>query len=157
MNKEIEERLVQLSKTDFGEKYNLKVNLSDIEEIPINDFDEIKNMLFSGKAILRIHPASIDGTTFNILSTTFQGYRSLFYTAIMFLGPVVSLVLSFLYSWFWLALLVIAPFVGFRLGRGLYIKVLCQKASESETIFSYLFCAWKITIELPGYGVLTRE
>jgi hypothetical protein len=102
-------------------------------------------------------PVSIDGTTFNIISTPFEKRLSTVYTLIMFLGPIVGIILSFFYSWLWLSLIVIAPFISMKLNKRTYLHALFNRAFNSEIIFSYLFTAGKVTIELPGHEILYKN
>ena len=69
--RESENIITDLINSDFGAKYSLASKIEDIEELPINDFSTIQKLLSSGEAIIRMAPVSIDGTTFNIISTPF--------------------------------------------------------------------------------------
>jgi hypothetical protein len=75
----------------------------------------------------------------------------------MILGPIVGIILSFMYSWYWLSLIVIAPIISMRLNKRAYLHALFNRAFNSEIVFSYLFTAGKVTIELPGHGILYRN
>ncbi|MBW2618126.1 MAG: hypothetical protein JRC92_04560 [Deltaproteobacteria bacterium] len=154
---EIENFIKHLISSDFGAKYSLESKIKDIVEIPFNDFSMLQKSLSSGEAIIRMAPASIDGTTFNIISTPFEKRMSTVYTFITILGPIVGIVLSFVYSWYWLSLTVIVPIVSMKLGKRAYLRALFNRAFNSEIVFSYLFTAGKITIELPGHGILYRK
>ncbi len=155
--KESENIIKDLISSDFGAKYSLKSKIEDIAEIPINDFSMLQKLLSSGKAIIRMAPVSIDGTTFNIIATPFEKRMLTVQTFIMILGPIVGIILSFIYSWYWLSLIVIAPIVSMKLNKRAYLHALFNRAFNSEIIFSYLFTAGKITIELPEHGILYRN
>ncbi len=155
--KDSENIIKDLISSDFGVKYSLKSKIKDIAEIPINDFSMLQRLLSSGEAIIRMAPVSIDGTTFNIISTPFEKRMSTLYTFMMVFGPIVGIVLSFVYSWYWLSLIVIAPIVSMKLNKRAYLHALFNRAFNSEIVFSYLFTAGKVTIELPGHGILYRN
>ena len=155
--KKSENIIKELINSDFGVKYSLKSNIKDIAEIPINDFSMLQKALSSGEAIIRMVPNSIDSTTFNIISTPFEKWMSTIYTFILILGPIAGIVLSFIYSWYALSLIVIAPIVSMKLNKRAYLHALFNRAFNSEIIFSYLFTAGKVTIELAGHGILYRK
>ena len=155
--KESENIIKNIISSDLGVKYFLKSKIEDIAEIPINDFSMLQKSLSSGEAIIRMEPVSIDGTTFDIISTPFEKRMSTIYTFIMILGPIVGIVLSFIYSWYWLSLIVITPIVSMKLNKRIYLHALFNRAFNSEIVFSYLFTAAKVTIELPEHGILYRK
>ena len=134
--KESENIIKELINSDFGVKYSLKSNIEDITEIPINDFSMLKQLLSSGEAIIRMAPVSIDATTFNIISTPAEKRMSTIYTFILILGPIAGIFLSFIYSWYWLSLVVIAPIVSMKLNKRAYLHALFNRAFNSEIIFS---------------------
>ena len=125
--KESEDIVKDLISSVFGVKYSLKSKIEDIAEIPINDFSMLQKSLSSGEAIIRMAPVSIDGTTFNIISTPFEKRMATVYTFIMILGPIVGIVLSFIYSLYWLSLIVIAPIVSMKLNKRAYLHVTSQQ------------------------------
>ena len=149
--------IMDLLNSDFGAKYSLACKIEDIEELPVKDFSMIQKLLSSGEAIIRMAPVSIDGTTFSIISTPFEKRLSTLYSSIMILGPIVGIILFFMYSWYWLSLIVIAPIISMRLKKRAYLHALFNRAFNSEIVFSYLFTAGKVTIEFPGHGILYRN
>lgn len=155
--KESENTINKIINSDFGIKYSLKSKLEEIIEIPIKDFPKIQNLISSGEATMRMAPVSIDGTTFDIIATPFENRISTIYMVIGFLGPIAGIILAFIYSWLWLLLVVVAPIVSMKLNKKTYLHALFNRAYNSEIIFSYLFTAGKITIELPGYGILYKN
>ncbi|MBA4390785.1 MAG: hypothetical protein C0399_07590 [Syntrophus sp. (in: bacteria)] len=155
--KKSENIIMDLINSDLGAKYSLACKIEDIEELPVNEFSMIQKLLSSGEAIIRMAPVSTDGTTFNIISTPFEKRLSTLYSSIMILGPIVGIILSFVYSWYWLSLIVIAPIISMRLNKRAYLHALFNRAFNSEIVFSYLFTAGKVTIELPGHGILYRN
>lgn len=155
--KNTENHIMNIISSDAGKKYSLKSKIKDIVEIPINDFSTLQKLLSSGEAIIRMAPASISDTTFDIISTPSEKFISTVYTSIMILGPIIGIVLSIIYSWYWLSLIVIAPIVSMKLNKRTYLYALFNRAFNSEIVFSYLFTARKVTIELPGHGILYRN
>ncbi|OQY01892.1 MAG: hypothetical protein B6I26_02705 [Desulfobacteraceae bacterium 4572_130] len=155
--KESENIIMDIINSDFGSKYSLVSNIGDIEELAINNFSMIQKLISSGEAIIRMAPVSIDGTTFNIISTPFEKRLSTLYTVVMIIGPIIGIILSFMLSWYWLSLIVIAPIISIKFNKKAYLHALFNRAFNSEIIFSYLFTAGKITLELPEYGILYRN
>lgn len=155
--RESENIIMELINSDFGAKYSLASKIEDIEELPINDFYTIQELLSTGVAIMRMAPVSIDGTTFNIISTPFEKRLSTLYSSTMILCPIVGIILSFMYSWYWLSLIVIAPIISMKFNKRAYLHALFNRAFNSEIVFSYLFTAGKVTIELPKHGILYRN
>ena len=71
--------------------------------------------------------------------------------------PIIGIILSLMYSWYWLSLIVIAPIIGIKLNKKTYLHALFNRAFNSEIIFSYLFTVGKVTIEFPQHGILYRN
>lgn len=67
--KKSEDIIMELINSELGNKYSLAYKIEDIEELPVNEFTIVQKLLSSGEAIIRMSPGSIDGTTFNIIST----------------------------------------------------------------------------------------
>ena len=155
--KQSEKIIIELIDSEFGIKYNLESKIESIEELPINDFSEIQKLLSSGEAIIRMAPVSVDGTTFNIISTPLEKQLSTLYSCIMFVGPIAGIALSIIFSWYWVSLILIAPIISIKMGKRVYLHVLFNRAFNSEIIFSYLFTAGKVTIEFPEHGILYRN
>lgn len=154
--KKSENVIMGLIYSDLGVRYSLACKVNDIKELPVNEFYTIQKMLSNGQAIIRMAPVSIDGTTFNIISRPSEKWLSAFYSFVMILAPVIGIVFSFIFSWHWLLLAIIAPIVSMRFKKRAYLQAIINRAFNSEIIFSYLFTASKITIELPGHGILYR-
>ena len=149
--------IMELINSGLGEKYSLAYKIEDIEELPVKEFSTIQKLLSSGEAIVRKSPSSIDSTTFEIISTPTEKRLIKLYMSITYFGPIIGIILSFVHSWYWLSLIVIAPIVGMSLSKKTYLHALFNRAYNSEIIFSYLFTAGKVTIELPDHDILYRN
>ncbi|MCK5607446.1 hypothetical protein KAR91_36515 [Candidatus Pacearchaeota archaeon] len=149
--------ITELINSEPGIKYNFESKIEAIKELPINNFSEIRKLLTSGKAIIRIAPISVDSTTFNLISTPLEKRLSTLFSSIIIIGPIAGIALSIIYSWYWSSLVLIAPIFSIKMGKRVYLHALFNRAFNSETIFSYLFTAGKITIELPEHGILYRN
>lgn len=155
--KKSENLIRNLVSSELGLKYNLSTKLEDIPEIPINNFLELKKSLSSGQAILRMAPLSIDGTTFEIIATPFEQSLFIIFTLSIYLIPISGIILAIIFSWHWLLLILIAPIIlAMRLNKRVYLHALFNSAFSSEIVFSFLFTAGKITLELPEHGILSR-
>jgi len=155
--KDIEDTIMKIIESYLGEKYSFAYKLENIEELPIKDFSIMQDFLSSGQAIIRMAYGSIDGTTFDIISTPTEKWLVKFYMYLTYLGPVIGIILSFMYSWYWLSLIIICPVVGLKLTKKAYLHALFNRAFNSEIVFSFLFTSGNVTIELVGQGMFERE
>lgn len=153
---EIENNIKKLTDSEFGKKYNIVVSLSQLEEIPINSYSKLQELMRSGKAIMRQYPLSTGSGSFDLISTNSEKRLFNFVSFMSFLAPVASIILGLIYSW-WFLLLCIIPVVTTRLGKKIYLHALFNRAANSEIAFCFLFCGNYITVELPGHGIIKRN
>ena len=153
---EIENNIKKLTDSEFGKKYNIVVSLSQLEEIPINSYSKLQELMRSGKAIMRQYPLSTGSGSFDLISTNSEKRLFNFVSFMIFFAPVASIILGLIYSW-WLLLLCIIPVVTTRLGKKIYLHALFNRAANSEIAFCFLFCGNYITVELPGHGIIKRN
>jgi hypothetical protein len=153
----IEQRIKFLANSEFGRKYNIVLSLSQLEDIPINDFRELQALMMSGKAILRQYPLSTGSGTFSIISTNFEKWLFRFYSILTIIIPITGLVLSIIYSWWFLLLFLFHIFFLIPFGKRIYLHALFNRAVISEIAFCFLFCGNCITIELPGHGIISYK
>jgi hypothetical protein len=152
---QIENNIKKLTASDFGEKYNIALELSNIEEIPIKSFEELQELMHAGKAIMRQYPLSTGSGTFTIISTNSERRAFNFISSLTFLLPIAGIILGFIFSW-WFLLLFLAPIFTSRFGKRIYLHALFNRAANSEIAFCFLFCGNCITLELPGHGIIEK-
>lgn len=152
----IEQTIKKLTNSQFGEKFNIVLNLNQIEEIPIDNFEKLQELLRSGSAILRQYPLSTGSGTFDVISTNAEKRSFNLVSALSILIPILGIILSFVYSW-WFLLLVLSPIITTRFGKRIYLRALFNRAANSEIAFCFLFCGNCITLELPGHGIIERK
>lgn len=112
----IEQTIKELTNSEFGDKFNIVLSLNQIEEIPIDNFDKLQELLRSGSAILRQYPLSTGSGTFDVISTNAEKRSFNLVSALSILMPILGIILSFVYSW-WFLLLVLSPIVTTRFGK----------------------------------------
>lgn len=83
----------------FAEKYSSTDNLASIPEIPINDFQDLLNMVRQGDAIVRMAPFSMNSTIFNMLATKIESFVMTAFGLGVYVMPVVGIIMGFLLSW----------------------------------------------------------
>ena len=154
--KQIENDIKKVIASGLGEKYQIVLKLSNIKEIPIDSFEKLQELLSNGKAIMRQYPLSTDSGTFNLVATNLERKLFSLFGSLVFIIPIVGIVLSFIYSW-WFLLFIVSPFLTTRINKRIYLYSIFNRAANSEIAFCYLFCAHCITIELLGYGLITRR
>jgi len=153
---EIENNIKKIKDTEFGKKYNIVLSLSELEEIPIDSFEKLKIAMCSGEAIVRQYPLSTSSSIFNIFSTNVE--KGLFYISqiLNFVMPILGLILSFFYSW-WFLLLIISPIFLTRFGKKVYLNTLFDRVLKSEIVFCFSYCCRLITIEFQSHGIIGRD
>ena len=153
---EIENNMKKIKDTEFGKKYNIVLSLSELDEIPIKSFEQLQGLLRSREAIMRQYPLSISGNIFNLISTSSE--QVLFYVSqlLNYLVPILGIILSFVYSW-WFLLLLPAPIFTTQFGKRIYLKALFDRSVKSEIAFCFLYCCRLITIELPNQGIIGKD
>lgn len=96
----MEEIIDKIVDSEVGWKYNLSSSIADIEEIPFNDFDELREEMARGHVVLRNMPVSIDSTTFKIISTRFEKIVQNLALITNFAVPVAALIGGFFISYY---------------------------------------------------------
>ncbi|MCK4307592.1 hypothetical protein KAW50_05130 [candidate division WOR-3 bacterium] len=153
----MEQKITELINSEVGKKYDLVLSLREIEEIPVNDYGKLQELMRSGEAILRQYPSDISSPTFSIIATPAES--TLFNTispVLTILVPLAGIICSFIFSW-WFLLLLLSPIIGIRFGKRIYLHALFNRSANSEKAFCFLFCSQLITLELPGHGIIWRK
>jgi len=160
--KKVEEQITKLLGSilndgqTFAEKYSSSDNLADISEIPIDDFQELLDMVKQRKAIVRMAPLSMSYEIFDLLATNLENLLLVISGYSIYVFPFAGIAMGYFFSWWFVLLGIVLAVVSSRAGKKVYSRVLFRRAFASETIFSFLFTGGKITLELPGVGILER-
>lgn len=152
----MEQKITDLVNSEFGEKYDFILNLRKIEEIPVNDYGELQELMISGEAVLRQYPLSTASSTFNIIATPAESTLFTIFSALTIIVPLAGLICSFVFSW-WFVLFLLFPILSIRFSKRIYLHALFNRSANSEKAFCFLFCGQFITLELAGHGIITRD
>jgi hypothetical protein len=153
---QIENNIIKLTDSEFGEKYNIVLSLSQLEEISIKSYSKLQELMRSGEAIMRQYPLSSRSGTFSLIATSSEKQLFNFVTYLTFLVPLAAIILGFTYSW-WFLLLLFVPIFTTRSNKRIYLHALFNRAANSEIAFCFLFCGKCITLELPDQGIIKRN
>lgn len=96
----MEEIIDKIVDSDVGWKFNLSSSIADIEEIPFNDFDELREEMARGHVVLRYMAVSRDSTTFKIISTRFEKMVQNLALITNYAVPVAALIGGFFISYY---------------------------------------------------------
>ena len=151
----IDQKICQLLDTGFGDKHNVARSMKDIPELPVDSFEEMRNLLLSGRAIIRQAPMSTGRSIFNLLATSYESKLLTVSTLITYIVPLAGMILAIVVSW-WFAALLLFFFIGTMFSKGHYLRTIINRAVNSELAFCLLFCGGYITIEIPGQGMFNR-
>ena len=125
--------------------------LSEIPDFPYSQFDQLQAAILSGAVQMKRFPFHYDARLFDLLASPFQCFLSTFYTAVaFFLVPLISIVMAFVHSWWWL-LGISAIAVGLSRKKRLYNRVMLSSAFQSEAVFSFLYFVRQVCIISANY------
>ncbi len=153
---DIESTIDTIVNSEFGQRHNVVVKLSEIKEIPISHFSELQSALASGNAVMRQFPLSTCGSTLSIIASPSEKRIIDIMSMSTFVVPIIGIICAFIFSW-WFLLFIIYPLISIAIGKRIYLKVLFDRATNSEKAFCFLFCGRLITLELPGVGIISRQ
>ena len=124
--------------------------INEIPNIPFRSFNELLLGLRARSVILQRFSTHFDNNIFEMVATPFQRNLNTFYVASAFLLPVACAVLAFIYSWWWLAGLLLFPIA---LGRAkkLYNRVVLSAALASELYFCFLYATGQVCITTSNF------
>lgn len=138
---ELCENVTELVNSDLGEKYALKINISDIEEL-YDSFKSYENIikLYHKKHVLIECLALMSSETILIYGLTTQERRRVeCYSWLVYLAPILCLFFVFFHSWVWLLLAPVSGVFFYKLLHKTYYQAIFNKALSSELLFSFLF------------------
>ncbi|WP_438965398.1 hypothetical protein [Flavobacterium sp.] len=117
-------------------------------DIPFKTFNEFKDELTLGNVVIQKFNFGLDSFVVNnIFASKTNIFRFYFYLIMMYLSPVISIILSFIYSFWWLVGVLFFPIIFLKLMKRLYSSYLFYAASNSEIAFSFLFFLREISIK----------
>ena len=96
--------------------------IREIPDVPFQSFEELLSAIRAGSVILQRFSTHFDSNIFEMVATPFQRNLNTLLIGSAFILPVVSVVLAFVFSWWWLFGLLLFPFALGRAKR-LYNRV----------------------------------
>ena len=135
-SKEVERRIYEVI-TIFKERgKNVPVIIQDIPQLPVKNYEELKKRISENKLIIW-SLNNFNSTTFAMLASPFEMFLT--YTKMFFhyLIPIISIVLSFFVSWWFLLGILFFP-LATVFGKRLYASVILHAAYHSELLFCFL-------------------
>lgn|GEM_PF-6013877 len=131
---EVQKKIAAIQSLD--RKGITKLSLDQIPEINEKDWDTLNRKLYAGEPrVQEMTPSPISFQVFAAQSDL-AGFK--FFSALALLIPVSGIVLAFVYSW-WFLVLVLAFPVFTRIAKGFYRTVIFQAVTASEAAFCFLF------------------
>lgn len=151
--KQVENKIAKIINSEYGARHRLFGCVSDIRTLPIDDYDELVDGCRSGQIGLKLAPRSTSSTLFRMIAPKADKSRFTIYAMAALAAPPAGIVLSIMYSaWFLLLLLCVPIFI--KILRIHYRKVVLNLALRSELIFCYLFGNRYIAIEMNDGRIL---
>jgi len=120
-------------------------SVADLGMLPFQSFGELQAAMRDRTAEVRRFSVSPESWAFDAVASGHQRLLNRALITVTFLSPFVSVVLAFLYSWWWLTG-ILALFVGLSRGKKLYNRVVLNAASRSEVIFSFLYFTGQVCV-----------
>jgi len=155
---QIEDNIKKLTASEFGEKHNIVLAFSQLEEIPIDSYSRLQELMWAGEANMRQYPLSTASNVFNLIATESEQLQFNIIMPLSFFMPITAaILLSFIYSWWFSLFSFISIIAPPRLGKRIYLHALFNRAANSEIAFCFLFSGNYITLELPGLGIIKRH
>lgn len=154
----VEKNIDDLGPSGFFEKHDVKFSVSELEEVPYNDFGSLQNELRSGQAIARTSPygEGYPSGMFSLFAIPLQQRFASMVTISSFAAAIIGISLTiFADSWWWL-LLVLLPFVALRRVKAIYTEALFEAIGASEKAFCFAFYGNVITLETPDGTIHSR-
>lgn len=150
MTDSLDEKVAEMVVGLRAKGHPIPQTIAAIPEFPCRTFDELQKALESGRLLLQRFSSDFDNSTFSIFATGGERLLAKHYMVGTVLIPIASVILVFMYSWWWLfgiAFLVI----GFKKTKSLYNSVILRAAFSSETIFCYLYFIRQVSVSTPDY------
>lgn len=124
--------------------------VSELPSFPFSTYEEARTAILSGKILIQRFAFEYLTGVFDILATPIQRAMSTFYLGLTYLGPIVAIVLAFMYSWWFLPGIFLLP-IGMSKMKAHYNHVIFTSALKSELFFCFLYSAKQISLTTPDY------
>jgi hypothetical protein len=141
-----EARIIMVAKGLRSKGHPVPANIGEIQDFPFKNFESLKSSLQSGLFRLSRFSLNYNSDIFTILSTSAQKTAFWFSTLMLWVSPLIFVAMGIFHSWFWLPLVVISPYFGWKNGRSIYSNVLFTSAYQSEAIFCFLYFSRHIAL-----------
>jgi hypothetical protein len=123
----------------------IPAGVHEIPDFPYPSFESLREALRHGKVLLQRFSVNYDSGIFNLFATPIQRSLNTLYFTLGALLPLTSVILAFVYSWWWLAGAV-SLFVALGRSKKLYNRVILSAAMSSELFFSFLYFTGQVCV-----------
>ena len=151
MGSDNKEEKIRTVVQNLNQKGNgIPTQISEIDNFPFRTFPEMKDAIRRGKAILNRLSVHMEMNLFSILASPAEKLMNNFALLIMYGGIIQAVIVSFLYSW-WFMLSAIPLFIiGGKFGKKSYNSAILNSSFESEIIFCFLYYSSQVFIDIPA-------
>lgn len=146
-----EKRIVELIENLKQKDKIIPVTVETIPNIPFSKFEELRQAILSRKILIQRFVFEYLAWLFKILANPVEKFLSNFYIGLSFIGPIVSIILVFTHSWWWLFGIIVFP-ICMSKNKHLYNKVIYASAVNSEVIFCFLYYIRQISLTSIDYS-----
>ena len=147
----VDKALDQLTDAMRQKGHSIPKTIGEVADFPYSQFEGFKGDFFNGKARIYRYRIQHDDTIFGILASRSEKGLLNFYWAFSIIFPIISVVLCFLISWWWL-FGVLGLFAGISRAKRLYNRVIFYSALRSEREFCVLYFSGQICFSLAVDG-----
>jgi len=116
--------------------------------IPFRSYEFLRLSCLTGGIILQRFSFQYEFNLFSLLASRWETFVYYVFLVTTYLSPVASVVLGFMYTWWWLMLIPIGMLIGMKGMKGIYNKVIFSSAMRSEIEFCLLYFLRQISLTI---------
>jgi tellurite resistance protein len=146
----IDEKMNLLEIEQLKEPGSIPLKISSISSLPVTSFNELRSKIENKELLLNKFSTSYSSDHFKFFANTEQIRFGNILTMSLAIVPIVTLLLAVVYSFWWLMLVLVLPFL-FSTLKSLYIDVILQAAFNSEKTFCFLYNSKLISLATPDF------
>jgi hypothetical protein len=146
-----EKKIMELIENFKQKDKIIPVTVGTIPDFPFGKFEELSQAILSRKILIQRFAFEYLAWLLKILASPVEKFLSNFYIALSIIGPAISIILVFIYSWWWLFGIVVFP-ICMSKNKHLYNKVIVSSAVSSEVIFCFLYYIRQISLTSLDYS-----
>lgn len=124
---------------------SIPTSIAAIPEFPFPTFSALQAALRDRRFLLQRFSVHFEANIFSLFASSTQKAANKLYMAGLFVLPIGSVVLAFIYSWWWM-LGVLSLFFVLGRSRRLYNRVIYSAAFESELQFCFLYFIGQVCV-----------